>query len=60
MDRGERPEAAPERVAAAVRGGVDWIQVRERGLGGRRAARAGRRGGRRRCAAAGDRPIRCW
>jgi thiamine-phosphate pyrophosphorylase len=32
MDRGERPEAAPERVAAAVRGGVDWIQVRERDL----------------------------
>jgi thiamine-phosphate pyrophosphorylase len=32
MDRGKRPEAAPERAAAAVRGGVDWIQVRERGL----------------------------
>ena len=32
MDRGERPEAAPERAAAAVRGGVDWIQVRENRL----------------------------
>jgi thiamine-phosphate pyrophosphorylase len=32
MDRGEPPEATPARVAAAVRGGVDWIQVRERGL----------------------------
>jgi thiamine-phosphate pyrophosphorylase len=32
MDRGERPEAAPERAAAAVLGGVDWIQVRERRL----------------------------
>ncbi len=33
MDRGEPPEATPARVAAAVRGGVDWIQVREQRLG---------------------------
>ncbi|HEY8155324.1 MAG TPA: thiamine phosphate synthase [Myxococcota bacterium] len=34
IDRGAAPEATPARVAAAVRGGVDWIQVRERGLEG--------------------------
>ena len=34
MDRGEAPDATPARVAAAVRGGVDWIQVRERRLEG--------------------------
>jgi thiamine-phosphate pyrophosphorylase len=34
MDRGAAPEATPARVAAAVRGGVDWIQVREHGLEG--------------------------
>ncbi len=34
IDRGAAPEAAPARVAAAVRGGVDWIQVRERDLEG--------------------------
>jgi len=34
IDRGLAPEATPARVAAAVRGGVDWIQVRERALEG--------------------------
>jgi len=34
IDRGAAPDAAPARVAAAVRGGVDWIQVRERDLEG--------------------------
>jgi thiamine-phosphate pyrophosphorylase len=34
IDRGPAPEATPARVAAAVRGGVDWIQVRERALEG--------------------------
>jgi len=34
IDRGAAPEATPARVAAAVRGGVDWIQVRERTLEG--------------------------
>ena len=29
MDRGATPEQAPARAAEAVRGGVDWIQVRE-------------------------------
>jgi thiamine-phosphate diphosphorylase len=32
MDRGAAPEQAPARAAAAVRGGVDWIQVREQEL----------------------------
>ena len=34
IDRGATPEATPARVAAAVRGGVDWVQVRERALEG--------------------------
>jgi thiamine-phosphate pyrophosphorylase len=34
IDRGAAPDEVPARVAAAVRGGVDWIQVRERGLEG--------------------------
>lgn len=34
IDRGAAPDATPARVAAAVRGGVDWIQVRERALEG--------------------------
>jgi thiamine-phosphate pyrophosphorylase len=34
IDRGAAPESAPARAAAAVRGGVDWIQLRERGLDG--------------------------
>jgi thiamine-phosphate pyrophosphorylase len=34
IDRGAAPDAVPARVSAAVRGGVDWIQVRERALEG--------------------------
>ena len=34
IDRGAAPESAPARAAAAVRGGVDWIQLRERALDG--------------------------
>ena len=34
MDRGADPADAPERAAAAVRGGVDWIQLRERAQDG--------------------------
>ncbi len=34
IDRGDAPAATPARVAAAVRGGVDWIQIRERTLDG--------------------------
>jgi len=30
IDRGADPAQAPARAAAAVRGGVDWIQLRER------------------------------
>ena len=34
IDQGTPADATPARVAAAVRGGVDWIQVRERALEG--------------------------
>jgi thiamine-phosphate pyrophosphorylase len=34
IDRGASPADTPARVAAAVRGGVDWIQLRERTLDG--------------------------
>ena len=34
IDQGTPPDATPARVAAAVRGGVDWIQIRERTLEG--------------------------
>ena len=58
IDRGPVPADTPARVAAAVRGGVDWIQLRERTLDGAAllaladAIRAAAR------AAAGGRPLR--
>ena len=58
IDRGAAPESAPARAAAAVRGGVDWIQLRDRALDGAAllafvdAVAAAAR------AAAGDRPLR--